>query len=51
MGLGPKTADQRGCVAWTWRVGTNATPGTWPISVVCSEGEQQATLEASFVVR
>ncbi len=50
-GLGPKAADSRGRVAWTWRVGTNTTPGTWPISVVCSEGEQQATLETSFTVR
>lgn len=50
-GLGPTTADGRGRVAWTWRVGTNTTPGTWPISVVRSEGEQRATLETSFTVR
>jgi hypothetical protein len=50
-GLTPKNADGKGRVSWTWRVGTNTTPGTWPISIACAEGEQQATLETSFEVR
>ncbi len=50
-GLVPKNADRAGRVSWTWRVGTNTTPGTWPISIVCSAGEQQGTLETSFVVK
>jgi hypothetical protein len=50
-GLGPQNAGRSGQVSWTWRVGTATTPGTWPISVICSTGEQQATLDTSFTVR
>ncbi len=49
-GLDPKTADSRGIVAWTWRVGTRTTPGRWPIIVTCSAGSRQGTLETSFEV-
>jgi hypothetical protein len=50
-GLGPQNAGRSGQVSWMWRVGTATTPGTWPITVICSTGEQQATLDASFTVR
>lgn len=50
-GLAPKTADGRGVVTWTWRVGTRTTPGRWPIIVTCSAGGRQGTLETSFEVR
>ena len=53
-GLVPKTANSRGQVSWTWRVGTRTTPGRWPIFVTCSAGEQQGTLETvicSAIVR
>ncbi len=50
QGLVPKTADSRGIVAWTWRVGTRTTPGRWPIIVTCSAGGRQGTLETSFEV-
>lgn len=50
-GLFPKNADNRGRVDWTWRVGTRTTPGKWPISVTCSAGGRQGTLETAFVVR
>jgi hypothetical protein len=33
-GLGPKR-PVHGYVIWTWRVGGNTTPGTWPIQVDC----------------
>ena|SRR5437016_986797 len=51
QGLNPKTADKDGIVSWAWIVGTRTTPGLWPIRVTCSAGDQQATLEASFLVQ
>ena len=50
-GLVPKTADNRGIVTWTWRVGTGTTPGRWPIIVTCSAGAHQENFEASLEVR
>jgi hypothetical protein len=37
----------RGLVSWTWRVGTNTTPGRWRITVSCGSA---GTLNTSFVV-
>jgi micrococcal nuclease len=51
QGLEPKEADTDGVVSWTWRVGTQTTPGEWPITVVCSTQDSHATLETSFIVR
>ena len=50
-GLDTKTATQDGVVSWAWIVGTRTTPGTWPITVTCSAGGRQATLETSFLVQ
>jgi len=50
-GLTTKTADGKGRVSWTWRVGSRTTPGTWPITITCSSSVQQGTLQTSFVVR
>ena len=49
-GLVPKAAGGDGIVSWTWIVGTRTTPGKWPITVACSGGGKQGTLETSFVV-
>ena len=49
-GLVPEMADAQGRVAWTWRVGTRTTPGTWPIIVSCSLGGRSGRLETSFDV-
>jgi hypothetical protein len=38
----------RGLVSWTWRVGTNTTPGRWRITISCGSA---GTLNTSFVVR
>jgi micrococcal nuclease len=43
-GLEPKTADAAGAVAWSWTVGTNTTPGSWPVKVVCGAYEASTTL-------
>ncbi len=50
-GLGPKTADGKGRVVWQWRVGSNTTPGEWPIIVSCSKGEERRQLRTAFEVR
>lgn len=33
QGLGPKTSDANGRVSWTWKVGSNTTLGSWPVTV------------------
>jgi endonuclease YncB( thermonuclease family) len=38
QGLQAKTAGANGRLSWTWRVGTNTTPGTWVVYVVCNPG-------------
>ncbi len=50
-GLGPKTADAKGNVKWTWRVGAKTKKGTWPITVSCSQKGHQAKLETALDVR
>lgn len=32
-GLGPRKSDTQGNIWWTWKVGTNTTPGTWKIVI------------------
>jgi hypothetical protein len=47
QGLFPKT-PRAGRVSWTWKVGTNTTPGRWAITVSCGSA---GTLRTSFLVR
>jgi len=42
-GLGDKTAPTRGLVSWTWTVGAQITPGTFPVSVTCVSDGRSAT--------
>ncbi len=49
-GLGPQTAGSSGTVEWSWRVGTNTTPGTWKIVVTAEAGGTTKTLQLSFKV-
>jgi micrococcal nuclease len=42
QGLGPKKADARGNVSWSWKVGTRTTPGSWPVVITCG-GETAST--------
>ena len=46
QGLSPKS-PVNGRVSWTWKIGTNTTPGRWPITVSCGSA---GTLRTSFVV-
>jgi len=49
-GLVPKVANSSGRVSWTWRVGSNTTPGRWPIVVICEKGLDRGELRTSFEV-
>ena len=49
-GLEPKVADTAGQIAWVWRVGTNTSPGTWPIFIECVFGQQKTETETEFTV-
>jgi micrococcal nuclease len=40
-GLAAKTSDGAGKVSWTWKVGTNTTRGSWPITVTYGRGSAQ----------
>src|SRR5437867_2790283 len=37
-GLVAKTSSGTGSVTWTWKVGANTTPGSWPSTVTCGDG-------------
>jgi hypothetical protein len=41
QGLVAKTSDGAGNVSWTWIVGSNTTPGQWPIYVTCGSASGQ----------
>lgn len=49
-GLGPKNADAKGTIKWTWKVGTKTATGSWPVTVNCSSKEASGTLETTLVV-
>jgi len=49
-GLVPKVANGSGRVSWTWRVGSNTTPGRWPIVVTCEKGADHGELRTAFQV-
>jgi micrococcal nuclease len=42
QGLGPKAVNSKGDVSWSWKVGTNTTPGNWPVVITC-DGEVAST--------
>lgn len=50
QGLYTKTAGSAGSVSWTWKVGTNTTPGTWRIVVRSTAGNQTASQTIYFTV-
>ena len=50
-GLGSKTASASGTVSWSWTVGTQTTPGSWPVTVTCTSGGASASETESVVVQ
>ena len=41
QGLTAKTTNGAGLVSWSWFIGTNTTPGQWPIDVTCGSASGQ----------
>jgi hypothetical protein len=50
-GLDPKLADRSGFVQWRWRVGSNTTPGQWPVVVACEHDGNRCELRTMLEVR
>jgi len=46
-GLVAKTSDGAGNVSWTWKVGANTTPGSWPITVTCGGASSQTHINVT----
>jgi len=49
--LVPKRASGEGIAAWTWRIPPTTTSGTWPVSLVCVDGEESTAIVVYLVVR
>jgi hypothetical protein len=49
-GLGPQTASAAGALVWSWKVGSNTTPGRWPVTVRCTVGSPSASATAYLTV-
>jgi hypothetical protein len=50
-GLISQVADRKGRIGWRWRVGSNTTPGRWPIVVTCQKEGDTGELRTNFDVR
>jgi flagellar motor protein MotB len=50
-GLGDKTASSAGVASWTWKVGPNTTPGSWPVTVSCSKAGASKSITKYLRVR
>jgi hypothetical protein len=50
-GLGPKTASGSGTVSWSWTVSGRTTPGSWPVTVLCTIGGTSASATKSIAVQ
>jgi hypothetical protein len=50
-GFDPKLADRSGFVTWRWRVGSNTTPGQWPVVVTCEHDGNRGELRTMLDVR
>ena len=50
-GLVRKTADDSGQISWTWRVGTKATRGDWPMDITSEPDGESQSLRSYFTVQ
>jgi hypothetical protein len=46
-GLVTKNSDGAGNASWTWKVGANTTPGSWPITVTCGGATAQTQINVT----
>ena len=51
QGLYTKQADSSGNVAWTWKVGTRTTPGSWQIVVTSTFAGKTVSQQTYFTVQ
>ena len=49
-GLVPKTADEYGVVAWSWKVEAFRPAGTYPVEIVCARDGKSGYYRADLVV-
>ena len=50
QGLTAQTADDAGCVRWTWRIGTRTKPGNHRVVITATSGDEQVTQTIWFEV-
>jgi hypothetical protein len=50
-GLVRKTADGSGQISWTWRVGTKATHGDWPMDITSEPDGESLSLRSYITVQ
>lgn len=50
-GLVRKTADGLGQISWTWRVGTKATHGDWPMDITSEFGGESQSARSYITVQ
>jgi len=50
-GLVRKTADGSGQISWTWRVGTKATHGDWPMDITSEPDGESESLRSYITVQ
>ena len=50
-GLARKTASSNGVASWTWKVGTNTTPGRASVRVACTKSGSTGSATKYFEVR
>lgn len=48
-GLGVKTADDKGYVSWSWKIGSSTTQGSWPI-IITNLSNSSDTVTINFYV-
>lgn len=49
--LGKRTADAKGNVQWSWKVGPDASLGSRPLSITCALKDKVSIAQLSLVVR
>jgi uncharacterized protein with FMN-binding domain len=46
-GLVAKTSDSAGLISWSWKIGGNTSPGSWPITVTCGSGSARTFVKVT----
>jgi hypothetical protein len=49
-GLKQKIADTYGVISWSWTVGPDTPPGSWPVTVTCTHNQKNAVVQSTLSV-